>query len=466
MSREKKLFRNSIILALGTVLPKLANFLILPILTGYLSKIEYGSYDLILTSLYFVLPIISLQIEQGSFRFLIDAKTTAEKTKVISTSTAYVTLVSVLMYVAGLIALRGFSPQLKQLILLFSLANLFYTYLLQINRGLKQLKVYSIMALTNSFSNVVFIILFIWKMRLGLVGLLLSLNISILISIVLGFGLGKVGLYLSFTLFTKSKLRELLLYSIPLLPNAISWWIIGLSDRWIITSFLGLELTAIYAIANKIPDAFNFIYRNFNLAWQESASLAIEDDDIDLYYSSVFETLFNFSVGSILLLITASPVIFKILIDSTYASAYYQMPILFVAVFFGVLASFFGGIYIAFKQSKKLGLSAFFAAVINILINLIFVKTIGLYAASLSTLISYLVILIYRIIDIRKIVLIKYNHRKIALGIFLIIIISVIAYLNNFHLNIVNFVTALIVALFFNKDLIEKLRAKISFKKH
>ena len=133
----------------------------------------------------------------------------------------------------------------------------------------------------------------------------------------MGFGLGKVGLYLSFTLFTKSKLRELLLYSIPLLPNALSWWIIGLSDRWIITSFLGLELTAIYAIANKIPDAFNFIYRNFNLAWQESASLAIEDDDIDLYYSSVFETLFNFSVGSILLLITASPVIFKILIDST-----------------------------------------------------------------------------------------------------------------------------------------------------
>ena len=104
------------------------------------------------------------------------------------------------------------------------------------------------------------------------------------------------------------------------------------------------------------------------------------------------------------------------------------MPILFVAVFFGVLASFFGGIYIAFKQSKKLGLSAFFTAVINILINLIFVNTIGLYAASLSTLISYLVILIYRIIDIRKIELIKYNHRKIALGIFLIIIIIYIQY--------------------------------------
>lgn len=465
MSREKKLFFNTMILGLGTVLPKLFNFLILPILTAYLTKTQYGTYDLIITTLYFFLPIVTLQIEQASFRFLIDAETKQDKIRVVSSSTVYLFLVSVLIYVVGFFALGDFDSQIKQLILVFALANLCYAFVLQLNRGLKQLKIYSTMALTNSLLNVVFILIFVWRMKLALVGLLFSLNISILASIIVGIVLGRLGHYLKISAFEKETLKELLTYSVPLLPNAISWWVVGLSDRWIIRSFLGLEANALYAISNKLPSVLNFIYRNFNLAWQESATLAKEDEDKNVYYSSVFATLFDFLVGSILLLITLSPLFFKILIDPAYDQAFYQMPILFIAVFFGILASFYGGIYIAFKKSNEVGKSAFLAAIINIVFNLIFVKMLGLYAASLSTLVSYLVILIYRAIDMRKYVEIKYKASRISLGIGLVILISGFSYLNNFHLNIGNFLLALVIALILNKDLIQKLISQIKGKK-
>lgn len=465
MSREKSLFSNTIILSVGTVLPKIATFLILPILTAYLTKFEYGSYDLIITSLSFFLPIITLQIEQASFRFLIDKEKIEEKSRVISTSTVYVLLASVLMYFSGLIILSGFSSRSKQLILIFAIANLFYRYLLQVNRGLRQLKIYSAMSLSNSLLNVIFVIIFVWQMELGLEGLLLSLNISIVLSIIFGFLIGRLGQYLWISSFDKNQLKELLAYSIPLLPNAISWWVVGLSDRWIITSFLGLQFNAIYAIANKIPSIFNLLYNNFALAWQESASRSLEDEDYDKYYSSVFDGLYNFMLGAILLLITVSPAIFKLLVDKSYASAYYQMPILFIAVFFHSLASFYGGIYIAFKQSKQIGKSAFLAAALNVLINLIFVKSLGLYAASLSTLISYLAILIYRVLDVRSFVEIKYGHSKILFGLVFVIIVSGVNYLNNTYLNIINFIFALIIALIYNKNLLKEMFERIRLKK-
>lgn len=466
MSREKKLILSTIILGFGTVLPKIATFLILPILTSYLTKIEYGTYDLVITSLSFILPIITLQIEQATFRFLIDIDTIKEKAKIVTTSSVYVIIVSLIMYLIGSIALNGFSFWSKQLILIFAVTNLLYKFILQINRGLKQLRIYSTMTLINSLLNVLMIILFVWKLRLGFMGLLISLNISIVLAIVFGLLYGGIHKYLLISSFNKYSLKEMLVYSIPLLPNSISWWIVGLSDRWIITTFLGLEYNALYAISNKIPNLFNLVYNNFNLAWQESASVSIKDNDINEYYSSVFEALYNFLVGAILLLITVSPVIFNVFIDSSYERAYYQMPILFLGVFFHSLGSFFGGIYVAFKKSSKVGKSAFLGAFINVVVNIVFVKKIGLYAASLSTLVSYFVIIVYRIWDVRKFVTIKYNRLTIAISILLIITVSAINYINITKLNIMNFTIALIIALIINKKMIRNISKSLKAKRN
>lgn len=69
--RSSELINSSIILSIGTFLPRLASFVILPILTGYLTKEEYGSYDLIVVLASLILPAATLQIQTAAFRFLI-----------------------------------------------------------------------------------------------------------------------------------------------------------------------------------------------------------------------------------------------------------------------------------------------------------------------------------------------------------------------------------------------------------
>lgn len=69
MSREGKLAKNTLILGVGTFLPKFASFITLPILTGCLTKSEYGIYDLITVLVSLLLPVATLQIQAAAFSF-------------------------------------------------------------------------------------------------------------------------------------------------------------------------------------------------------------------------------------------------------------------------------------------------------------------------------------------------------------------------------------------------------------
>ena len=94
MSRGGKLAKNTIILAIGTFLPKLASFITLPILTGCLSKESYGTYDLIVVLVSLFLPAVTLQIQTAAFRFLIDIRDKKENVKSIITNiTAFVCII-------------------------------------------------------------------------------------------------------------------------------------------------------------------------------------------------------------------------------------------------------------------------------------------------------------------------------------------------------------------------------------
>ena len=73
-SKEHNLVKNTIILAVGVFFPKLAVFITLPVLTGCLTKTEYGTYDLILTLVSLLLPAATFQIQAAAFRFLIEKR--------------------------------------------------------------------------------------------------------------------------------------------------------------------------------------------------------------------------------------------------------------------------------------------------------------------------------------------------------------------------------------------------------
>ena len=105
--------------------------------------------------------------------------------------------------------------------------------------------------------------------EMGLLGVLIRLCIAnAAASIYLSYAVN-IRKYLKTSEVSKKEIGRLLAYSWPMVPNNMSNWVLKLSDRLVITFFLGIEANAVYAAANKIPNLLSVAQGIMVMAWQE-----------------------------------------------------------------------------------------------------------------------------------------------------------------------------------------------------
>ena len=454
MSREKDLLKNAFVLSVGKFLPKIISFVTLPILTGGLTKGEYGSYDLILTLVLLMIPVATLQIQSAAFRFLIDCRSRYEESKTVISNIFFVTLpISVLCSVVVQFFFHEYEITVRLLISFYFLLDTIYLTCGQIARGLGKNKEYSIAAIIYSAVYTIAVIVFIAIFKMGLLGVMIALSLPQIIGIVyLNIRIG-IFSYVSLTAVHRTKIAELISYSWPMVPNNLSTWVLKLSDRLVITGFLGIEANAVYAVANKIPNMLALAQSITMMAWQENASLAANDKDAAQYYSKMIDRFYSIMFSCTAFLIAMCPFLFRILIRGDYSEAYFQMPVLILSVFFMVMSSSFGGIYIAHKKTANVAWSTMAAAGINLLIDLMFIKIIGIYAGSVSTLVAYMFLYYYRMMDCQRFQKVDIKHGRQSIMLMLMIAMLMICFMNNAVLNSVNFVMAGVSAWLFNREI-------------
>lgn len=458
INRKRELVKNTLILTIGKFLPKLISILIIPIITAKLTKVEYGTYDLISTIVALLLPIATLQLPSAAFRFLVDYRGNEKKTKAVISNIVIATFsISLLVCIVMFFVLSKLSFITRVLICSYFLLDIIYYVSSQICRGLSYNKYYSISSVLFSIINLFSIYLTLNINSYGLNGVLISLCLAYFIAttfIVIKTHLVK---YIDVKLLNKKNCVEFVKYSWPMIPNNLSAWVLNVSDRLVINHFLGIEMTAVYAVANKIPNILSIFQEVFNLAWQENASLTVKDKDVDIYYSNMFSIIFNFMIGGTALLIGFTPLIFKILIKGDYFAAYKEMPILIFAMLFCCLSSFLGGIYIAHKKTKELGISTLIVSIINLSIDLLLVKHIGITTGSISTLVAYMSLYIYRLININKFQKIKVNIKKQIIYFIIVILMLAVCTINNFKLNLANMMISIAFSIIVNFEFLRKL---------
>lgn len=462
MSREKELAKNTIILSIGKFLPRVLTLVTLPILTGNLTKKEFGIYDLISTLIMLLIPISTLQIQSAAFRFLIDCRNKTNESKKIISNIVFVTLIG-MCFVAIIIVspILNYDFSIRVALAVYFICDGLYVTFSQISRGLGDNKAYTISSIVLSVVSclgIVYVLCF-WKQ--GLLGVIYIHALSnALASIVLLYK-DKIYAYIHWAEVSKSTLKKLLSYSWPMVPNNLSSWILKLSDRLVITAVLGLEANAVYAAANKVPNLLSIAQTVLIMAWQENASIAVEDNDSSEYYSKMFDKIFSMVIGGTALLVGCTPFLFRILIKGQYEEAYYQMPLLILGMFFCCMSSFQGGIYIAHKKTFNVGVTTMIAAAVNLLIDVVLVNVLGITAGSISTLVAYFLLYIYRQIDVQKIQKIDFNVKKQILYIGLVILFLIICLLNNSIFNVINVFVSIIFCCSVNKESMKNILNKV-----
>lgn len=464
---KSNLFQNTLIYTIGNLLSKIIGFLMLPVYTNYLTTSQFGRFDLLITAVTLMLPIVTLQISDAAYRYLVDEEDEREKEKVI-TNAFFGLLINVVVGFSIVMLILILTYQITytklELICFFLLAfsNLLFVFLQQVIRGLKSNKEFALSGIINALLLALLSILFLVFMDLEYIGLLIANILAYFMAV--AYILFKINIfkYVKFKLFNARLYKILILYSIPLIPNLISWWAINFSDRMLISYYLGVDQNGIYAIANRFSTILFFMTTVFNLAWQESAILSFKDSNKDKYYTLVFSKYLRFLFTTILILISGIGIAVPLILNESYQEAQYIVPFLFYGVVFSAFSSFYGTGFQSSKNTNEAVVSSLAAGIINIGLNILLLPRIGVLAAGISTLIAFFIMWLIRVYQTKKYFNIKINIKDF-ISLILINILFVLVFFVTDYIYIKLFLFALSFAIFaaFNRDMISQIIKKL-----
>lgn len=456
MQREKALAKNTAILMFGKICTQCISFLLLPLYTSVLDTAEYGTFDIMITYSMLVLPIVNLQFDQGLFRFMLEHRGKNNKITNIFSSIFLSCIIQTAAYNVLLIILNFIHPvENIQFLMIYVSLQVFVSIMLQFSRGLGKSTCYAIASFISAVSTVVFNVIALVFLNKGVYGLFAASILGQVVTIIyLSFN-NKIWKYVSIHEFKFSTIKEVSQYSLPLIPNNLAWWVVNVSDRLVIKYFLGIASNGIFTVASKFPNVFINFYNIVNLSWTESVSLHFTDEDRDVFLSEMMTVFFKLFSTCCFLIISLMPFVFPVLVNWKYKESYNQIYILMMAMLFRVMVGLYSCVYIAEKKSKKVATTSITAAVINLTLDILLMRKIGLYAASVSSLIAFMSMFVIRYFDINRSIRMKIESKTLFLALTLGVLLGIIYYSENIVIQFIGFIIVCIYSILTNKDLIK-----------
>ena len=403
MGKYNKLGANIFTFFIGNMGSRLIQFIFIPMYTYWLTAYEYGIIDTIVITVSLCTPFVSLSIHDALLRYMLDKE---RNLKEIYTISCLIALLGTIIFGASFWIFRQIDilrPYWGYFYLYMVVTVFFYIQSAYI-RGLEFNKFYALLGIVATLFQALGILLLVGWLRLGVEGYLSAMIVAYGIVLLLSVFVIKSWRNFSFSSVRKDEVKSMLTYSIPLVPNAMMWWIINSSDKYMILYYLSAEANGIFAIAAKIPMVINIIYQIFLMAWQISVIEEHNQEGREKFY----HTVYSFMISGLFLCASLIMVFLKPAV-ATFLSAGYNevwryIPILLLSAIFTCLAGFYGSFYVAFKNTKGALKTSLFCAMINIAINLLSIRYLGLLGVSLANLLCFLILYVYRVYDTKTLV--------------------------------------------------------------
>ncbi len=458
MTNKNNSFKiNTALLLLGTVLNKGVQFLVIPLFSRWLSAEEYGQFDLYYTYVLLMIPIISISVHEAVFRYGVDEEDIYKKKSIVSGGFILNVINLVVVSAVTFPFFNKWGMTTYLCFMTYLCAELFATYLRGFLRSIKRLDIYSFAMVVSTMVMAIIVTILVYGYNLGLQGMLAGYALGTLVGDLIICLWSKWGSMISFNRFSVGEIKRLVTYSVPLVPNDISWWIMNASDRQIINVYYGNAANGIYAIAHKIPALCSVVFNMFTISWQQEVVERIDEPEHNHYFNAVFNKMLVLLLSFCACLLTGSWILYYYVFDMKYMEASRYSPILIVSAIIMALSQFLGGIQIALKKPRENGVTTVSGAVCNIAVHFILIQIMGLYAAAISTLVANILIFVLRLFLLRRFYRISVNKNSyFALVIFMYSF--VMAYqVEWWWLNVINVLIAGIAFLWINKGFIKSL---------
>lgn len=413
MDKYKKLASNTLIFAIGTFSSKILSFLLMPFVTRMMGTGDYGSADLIQQTVNVLIPVVTLQVNSAALRFSLDRAKNKADVFTVGVRTTLIGFVIFLFfsYPISLITINDFNlGEYILLIVLFVLVSSFRQLCQQFVRGSGYVKLFAIDGIISTATTLLFTILFLGPFKWGVTGYIMAIIASDACSVIFFTVTAKLYRYVKPKVLEKSITSQMLKYCVPLIPTVILWWIINVSDRYMITYFVGSSANGLYTAASKIPNFVILFSQIFIDAWQLSAVDEQENKEARAhFFTKVFRVYSGgvFAIASGLILFCQF--ITKILVSDAFYDSWQYVPILIIATTYSCIVNFLASVYMAEKKSVMSLLTASSGAVTNIVLNFVFIPIMGANGAALATVCAFLVVFVTRGLNTRKYIKINFK---------------------------------------------------------
>ncbi len=427
MNKYQKLASNTFVLALGQFGSKFLVYVMLRFYTSWLGADGFGDVNNIINASALLISVVTLSINEGVLRYALD-DTIRKKNHVLS--------IGINVAMIGLVIFTAFVPLIGMIDMLSGYQWLIYMYVATGSikgicaiyvRARGRVGLYAIDGTLTTIVVILLNILLLGVLHLGVVGYVLSISLGDMISIV--FLTWRAGLLRQYRPLGNDRelAKGMIQYSVPLMPTAVMWWIINVSDTFMVTAIHGSAANGVYSFAYKFPNLAALVVGIFSQAWHMSAITERNSRKVSEFYSNVFgmmQTIMYITAAGILLVLR--PIIMPFFGSKEFEMAYMYVPFLVLAVVFQSFNNFLSSIYEAKNKTSHSLVTSIIGAATNIGLNLVLLNSpLGVIGAAVATLACYLLVYIIRAIDTRQFLTVNVDYLKMAINIMLISTMSV-----------------------------------------
>ena len=398
-----KLIKDTFIYGGGDFVGRLITFITFPIIAAVLSPKDYGSIELIVTSIVLLGYIANSGLNNAVQRYYWD-ELVSEKERPVIVSTGLVTLTVFGLVLAGILLLAspflvsylesnnysfGYIAVVSACMLIVLQQN--NQYIIDVTR--LHFAPYKYLVLTNlkKTGTALLGLLFVVYLDKGIDGYIGVQAATLIVLLPIGIYLIKRDITLE---FDKKWFKKLVSFGYPFIFVSIAYWLFGSMDRWMLAALSSVEETGIYSISFRFSGIALFVSVAFGQAWSPYA-MKIKTDQPDNYkkiYTKVLYVLLlvMFLIGGGLAMLSGE-ILYLFMPSDYYASA---LPMSILC---------FGIVFKSTQQVTALGISleektywfariAWITAGFNLIANWFLIPPLGALGAAIATAVSYLLI--------------------------------------------------------------------------
>lgn len=416
MGKYKNFAINLLVFFITTVATKLMSFILIPLYTYYLAASEYGITDMSATVITLVFPIATLSLADGVVRFVID-DTDNEKRYI--TASFYVVLLGCVV-VALLLPLLDLSffgglGNYKALFYGAFVTTVIQSYFANVARALNKMKIIPWCATMSAVSTCLSAVLLIGHYRMAVIGYFYSIIFGQIVGMLMYAFWGQYHKYIR--LISRKDfayLKRMLAYSLPLVPDAVLWWMNTSINRFFITGMLGIAASGLFAAAQKIPNILSLFNNIFQQAWSLSAFQEFKKRDISGFFSVMFKLYYALVVSGSAVMIILAPWLASILLQKGFYSGWIYIPIMILAFYFNAFNIFYGSVFTTTMKTKYVMVTTFAGAVAVTLFTWLLIPVLGLMGAGIALVLSNVIVVVMRAVVSRR--FLKFSVNWLATG--------------------------------------------------